>query len=146
MRDLIDVYLKPFEVIVKGTDVKTIMSSYNSRDRVPNSASKFLMTELLRNRWGFKGLVYSDWAAVSMLKSFHHVAEDDEAAALLALTAGLDVEASSNCYLTLVEAVREGRCSMEAVNQAVGRVLRVKMELGLFEHPYGMGRMGRTYP
>ena len=138
MRDLIDVYLKPFEVIVKGTDVKTIMSSYNSRDRVPNSASKFLMTELLRNRWGFKGLVYSDWAAVSMLKSFHHVAEDDEAAALLALTAGLDVEASSNCYLTLVEAVREGRCSMEAVNQAVGRVLRVKMELGLFEHPYGM--------
>lgn len=82
MRDLIDVYLKPFEVIVKGTDVKTIMSSYNSRDRVPNSASKFLMTELLRNRWGFKGLVYSDWAAVSMLKSFHHVAEDDEAAAL----------------------------------------------------------------
>ena len=136
VRDLIDIYLKPFEMIVKGTNVKAIMSSYNSRDRIPNSASKFLMTELLRDRWGFKGLVYSDWAAVDMLKSFHHVAEDKETAAILALTAGLDVEASSNCYPALVEAVRQGRCSMAGIDQAVSRVLQVKIELGLFENPY----------
>lgn len=138
MRDLIDVYLKPFEEIIRNTDVKTVMSSYNSRDRIPNSASKFLMTEVLRNRWGFTGLVYSDWAAVDMLKSFHHAAEDNESAAIMALTAGLDVEASSNCYSELADAVREGRCSMEAVNLAVSRVLRVKFELGLFENPYGL--------
>lgn len=140
VRDLIDVYLKPFEMIVKGTDVKTIMSSYNSRDRIPNSASKFLMTDLLRNRWGFKGLVYSDWAAIDMLKSFHHIAANQENAAILALTAGLDVEASSNCYPKLIEAVRQGRCDMAAVDLAVSRVLRVKFELGLFEHPYGISQ------
>lgn len=140
MRDLIDVYLKPFEMIVKGTDVMTIMSSYNSRDRVPNSASKFLMTDLLRNRWGFKGLVYSDWAAIDMLKSFHHVAENQEDAAILALTAGLDVEASSNCYPELIEAVRQGRCDMTVIDLAVSRVLRVKFEMGLFEHPYGISQ------
>lgn len=140
MRDLIDIYLKPFEMIVKGTDVMTIMSSYNSRDRIPNSASKFLMTDLLRGRWGFKGLVYSDWAAIDMLKSFHHVAEDKEDAAILALTAGLDVEASSNCYPELIEAVRQGRCDMKSIDIAVSRVLRVKFELGLFEYPYGIDK------
>lgn len=137
MRDLIDIYLKPFEMIVKGTNIMTIMSSYNSRDRVPNSASKFLMTDLLRNRWGFKGLIYSDWAAIDMLKSFHHIAESKEDAAIRALTAGLDVEASSNCFLNLIEAVREGRCDTMAIDLAVSRVLRVKFEMGLFEHPYG---------
>lgn len=140
MRDLIDIYLKPFEMIVKGTDVITIMSSYNSRDRVPNSASKFLMTDVLRNRWGFKGLVYSDWAAIDMLKSFHHVAGNLEDAAILALTAGLDVEASSNCYPELIEAARQGRCDMAAIDLAVSRVLRVKFEMGLFEHPYGISQ------
>lgn len=136
IRDLVDVYLKPFEVIVRGTDVKAVMSSYNSRDRVPNSASRFLLTELLRNRWGFTGLVYSDWAAVDMLKSFHHVAADDEEAARLAVDAGLDVEASSNCYSALVESVREGRYDVAKIDRAVARVLRMKFELGLFEHPY----------
>lgn len=136
-RDLLDVYLKPFEVIIRNSDVKTVMSSYNSCNRVPNSASEFLLTEVLRRRWGFTGLVYSDWGSIEMLESFHHVAADDESAALKALTSGLDVEASSNCYPSLIAAVNEGRCSMETIDLAVSRVLRVKFELGLFEHPYG---------
>ena len=138
VRDLMDIYLKPFEMIVKGTDVKTIMSSYNSRDRIPNSASGFLLTDVLRKRWGFDGLVYSDWAAIDMLKSFHHVAENEEEAAILAVEAGLDVEASSNCYPALVEAVSQGRYDIAKIDLAVSRVLRIKMELGLFEHPYGL--------
>lgn len=137
MRDLMDVYLKPFEMIIKNTDVKTVMSSYNSRDRIPNSASKFLLTDILRDKWGFTGLVYSDWAAVDMLKSFHHVVQESEEAAILAVNAGLDVEASSDCYLALIDAVKQGRFELSKIDQAVRRILRVKIELGLFEDPYG---------
>ena len=138
MRDLIDIYLKSFEMIVRDTGVMAIMSSYNSVDRIPNSASRFLMTDILRNRWGFEGLVYSDWGAVDMLKSFHHIAGDDETAAILAAGAGLDVEASSNCYPELVTAVKEGRIDINVIDEAVRRILRVKFELGLFEHPFGL--------
>lgn len=137
-RDLFEIYLKPFEMVIGNTGVKTVMSSYNSVNRVPNSASAFLMTEILRNRWGFDGLVYSDWGAVDMLKSFHRIAGTDEDAAIAAVSAGLDVEASSNCYPSLVEAVKEGRIDMEVIDQAVRRILRVKFEMGLFENPFGL--------
>ena len=142
-RDMIDIYLKPFETIVRNTDVKTIMSSYNSVNRIPNSASHFLMTELLRNRWGYKGLVYSDWAAIDMLRNFQCVAEDKEDAAIMALTAGLDVEASSDCFQTLAEAVKEGRLDESKIDTAVSRILRVKFELGLFESPYNIPSLAK---
>lgn len=132
-RDVMDIYLKPFETIVKNTGIRTVMSSYNSVNRVPNSASEFLLTEVLRRRWGFKGLVYSDWAAVDMLRSFHYVAEDDESAAIMAVTAGLDVEASSNCFNTLVNAVKEGRIDQKLIDNAVRRILWTKFDMGLFE-------------
>ena len=138
MRDLMEVYLKPFEMAIRNTDLKAVMSSYNSMDRVPNSASHLLLTDILRDRWGFKGLVYSDWAAVSMLKTFHHIAETNEDAAIAAVEAGLDVEASSTCYFDLVEAVRRGKISEDKIDTAVRRILRVKFELGLFENPYGI--------
>ncbi len=137
-RDVMEVYLKPFETIITNTDIRTVMSSYNSVNRIPNSASHFLLTDVLRNRWGFKGLVYSDWAAVDMLRSFHCVAEDDESAAVMALKAGLDVEASSNCFEALAAAVREGRLDECLIDNAVRRILWTKFDMGLFEHPYGV--------
>ena len=137
-RDLMDIYLKPFEMVIRNTGIKTVMSSYNSVNREPNSASSFLMTEILRNRWGFTGLVYSDWAAVDMLASFHHIAADKTGAAVAAVSAGLDVEASSSCYPKLAKAVEEGLIDMEIIDDAVRRILRVKFEMGLFENPYGL--------
>lgn len=137
VRDLLDVYLKPFEMVVKETPIMAVMSSYNSWNRVPNSASHYLMTEILREDWGFQGYVYSDWGAIQMLEAFHHTARNKQEGAFQALTAGLDVEASSDSYPTIKEMVAEGKLDIKVVDTAVARVLRAKFEAGLFEDPYG---------
>lgn len=137
VRDLFDIYLKPFEKTIEKAPVMAVMSSYNSWNRTPNSASSFMLSDILRDRFGFKGYVYSDWGVISMLRSFHHTAEDDYEAAVQAITAGLDVEASSNCYPLLKDAVDAGEFDVEYIDRAVRRVLRAKFETGLFDDPYG---------
>lgn len=136
VRDLYDVYLKPFEVIVKETGVMAVMSSYNSWNREPNSTSSFMLTEILRNKFGFRGYVYSDWGVLDMLKTFHKTAANDFEASKQALSAGLDVEASSTCFSSLKENIENGLMDIEIVDRAVKRVLRAKFELGLFDDPY----------
>lgn len=135
-RDVRNIHIKPYEMVVKNTGVKAVMSSYNSWNGVPNSASSFLLTDILRNEWGFNGYVYSDWGAVSMLKDFQHTAKDDADAAVQALTAGLDLEASSTCFRALEQLIEQGKFDEKFVDIAVARILRVKFELGLFENPY----------
>ena len=132
VRDLFDIYLKPFETVCKETGVMAVMSSYNAWNREPNSASHFMLTEILRNTFGFRGYVYSDWGVIDMLIRFHKTAADSYEAASQVMKAGLDVEASSICFLALEEKVLSG----EFDDQAVRRVLRTKFELGLFEDPY----------
>ncbi len=134
--DLFDVYLKPFEAVIAETGIMAVMSSYNSWNRIPNSASYFMMTEVLRDRFGFRGYVYSDWGSIDMLKFFHRTAADDFEAACQALGAGLDVEASSSCYPILAEEIRKGNFDVRILDTAVRRVLRAKFELGLFDDPY----------
>lgn len=136
IRDLFDIYLKPFEAVCAQTGVLAVMSSYNSWNRTPNSASHFMLTEILRNKFGFRGYVYSDWGAIDMLKTFHHTASSNFDAARQALEAGVDVEASSSCYLSLIEQIRKGAFDVKVVDRAVKRVLIAKFELGLFEDPY----------
>ncbi|ERI85517.1 glycosyl hydrolase family 3 protein [Bacteroides pyogenes F0041] len=136
VRDLFDIYLKPFEEILTKTHLMAVMSSYNAWNRIPNSASRFMLTDILRNKYGFRGYVYSDWGVIDMLKEFHKTAFDDFEAASQALLAGLDVEASSRCYAVLPDKIRQGKFDEENVDQAVRRVLRAKFELGLFEDPY----------
>lgn len=135
-RDLFDIYMKPFETVVTHTNIMAVMSSYNSWNRVPNSTSHFMLTEILRNKWGFRGYVYSDWGVVEMLKTFHKTAVDDLEAAGQVLSAGLDVEASSYCFSVLEEKVRSGDFDVFYIDRAVRRVLRAKFEMGLFEDPY----------
>ncbi len=135
-RDLLDIHLKPFEMIVRETEIRSLMSSYDSWNRIPNSASHYLLTELLREEWGFDGYVYSDWGAVSMLHYFQHVASSEKEAAKMALTAGLDFEASSGCYKKLGQMIEDGVIEEKFVNLAVRRILKVKFELGLFDNPY----------
>lgn len=137
IRDLHDVYLKPFEMVITRLPVRAVMSTYNSWNRVPNSASAYLLTEVLRNQWGFKGYVYSDWGAIDMLQTFHHTAATPAECAVQALTAGLDVEASSECYLHLKQLIERGDFDERIVDESVRRVLTVKIERGLFEDPYG---------
>lgn len=135
-RDLHEIFMKPFEVVVKNTPVMAVMSSYNSWNRVPNSSSRYLLTDLLRDRYGFKGYVYSDWGVLDMLKNFHRTAETDFDAARQALTAGLDVEASSFTFTTLADNIRAGKLDEKYVDEAVRRVLRAKIETGLMDDPY----------
>ena len=136
VRDLFDIYLKPFETVCKETGIMAVMSSYNAWNREPNSASYFMLTEILRNTFGFRGYVYSDWGVIDMLIRFHKTAADSYEAASQVLKAGLDVEASSICFLALEEKVLSGEFDVKYIDQAVRRVLRAKFELGLFEDPY----------
>ena len=135
IRDLHEVYLKPFEMVMKQAPTLAVMSAYNSWNRIPNSASHYLLTDVLRKEWGFKGYVYSDWGAIEMLKNFHFTARNSEEAALQALTAGLDVEASSDCYPAGL--IERGELNREIVDEAVRRVLYAKFRIGLFDDPYG---------
>lgn len=123
-RDIRNIHIKPYEMAVRNTEVKAVMTSYNSWNGIPNSASSYLLTNILRNEWGFKGYVYSDWGAVAMLKDFQHTAKDDSEAAIQALTAGVDLEASSNCYWALEQLIEQGRFDEKYVDLAVGRILR----------------------
>ncbi len=135
-RDLFDIYLKPFETVVENTPVMAVMSSYNSWNHVPNSASHFLLTDVLRGKFGFRGYVYTDWGTLNMLKNVHRTAETNFDAAFQGLTAGIDAEASSNTFSTLPENIAAGKIDEKYVDQAVRRILRAKIETGLMDDPY----------
>lgn len=97
-----------------------------------------LMTELLRDRWDFQGYVYSDWGAIGMLNYFHKTAQNSAEAAIQALTAGLDAEASDNSYAELQQLVENGMLDVKYIDQAVARILTAKFNMGLFEYPLPM--------
>lgn len=134
--ELHDIYLQPFRKVITTLPVHAVMSAYNAWNRVPNSASRYLLTDILRKRWGFQGYVYSDWGAIDMLHTFHHTATGPEEAALQALSAGLDVEASSECYPRLLPLLKQGAMEGQLIDTAVARVLLAKFRMGLFEDPY----------
>ena len=134
-----EIYFPGFQACVREGGAMSIMSSYNTLNGVPCTANHWLLTDVLRKKIGFKGFVLSDAWAVRMLIGKHHVAENGVQAAALSLNAGLDVELSSNGpYVNgdLLKAVKSGLVPMENLDQAVGRVLRVKFKIGLFEEPY----------
>ncbi|MGN1265536.1 MAG: glycoside hydrolase family 3 N-terminal domain-containing protein [Muribaculaceae bacterium] len=133
-RELLSIYLKTFETVVKEAKPWAVMSSYNSWNNQPNSSSHYLLTELLRNQWGFKGYVYSDWGSIGMLHYFHHTAQNGADAAIQALTAGLDAEASDNCYAELQQLVEKGLLEEAYIDQAVARILTAKFSMGLFDN------------
>jgi beta-glucosidase len=137
-RELMDVYLFPFEAAVRGAGLRSMMHAYDDLDGVPCVASRELFTTILREAWGFDGLVVSDYKGIEQLISMHEVAGELSAAAVLALEAGVDVELPSTVAYgrPLVEALEAGDVDATLVDLAVTRVLRMKLELGLFEDPY----------
>lgn len=128
-------YLPPFHAAVQA-GTATLMSAFNSLNGVPASANPFTLTEVLRKEWGFKGLVVSDWASIGELVP-HGVAIDDAAAAREGFLAGVDMDMASSVYHDhLADLVRSGAVPEARIDDSVRRVLRVKLALGLFEHPY----------
>ena len=128
-RELRDVSLFPFEVVVKECGVKSIMNAYHDIDGIPCAASRELLTDILRDEWGFDGVVVSDYYAVERLCSQHFTAETKGEAAKQALEAGLDVELPlRDCYGDeLLELVRSGKMSESVIDLSVGIVLHKKI-------------------
>ncbi len=128
------IYLKPYEAAVNA-GVATVMTSFNSLNGVPATANPFLLTQVLRNEWGFNGFVVSDWGAVGELKN--HAIGDRPTVARKALEAGTDMDMEGNLYATvLAEQIRSGKIPESVLDEAVRRILRVKFAIGLFDHPY----------
>jgi beta-glucosidase len=128
-------YLPPFHAAIEEGAV-TLMSAFNALNGVPSSANSFTLTEILRREWGFQGLVDSDYTALAELIP-HGIANDGATAARKALLAGVDMDMVSSLYHDhLAKLVRSGEVPEAAVDEAVRRVLRVKLALGLFELPY----------
>jgi len=128
-------YLPPFKAAVDAGAL-TVMSAFNDLDGIPASGNHFTLTEVLRNEWHFQGFVVSDYQSVSQMID-HGYAANDEEAARFALTAGVDMEMVSTTYVeTVKEQIREKKIRESVVDEAVRRVLTVKFEKGLFDHPY----------
>jgi len=137
-RDLRTLYLPPFEAAVTEAGVESVMPAYSEFDGVPAHASGFLLTRVLREQWGFKGYVFSDYGGVHMLESCHRVAATPAEAGRMALEAGMDCEGPEPYGFNdeFLRLVRNGRISEDRVDAAVARMLRIKFLAGLFEEPF----------
>ena len=134
-RTLRDDYLPSYEAAVKA-GAALVMTSFNTLNRIPSSANKWLMRKVLREEMGFEGALISDWAAIEEIKN-HNAALDNADAARLALEAGVDIDMMTTCYPNFLKGVIEsGEVSEDLLDEAVLRVLELKNKLGLFENPY----------
>ena len=130
-----NVYLKPFHA-AEQAGAGSFMSAYMDLNDVPASGNRWLLTDILRNEWGFKGFVVSDAFAVASLQT-HGYAKDPADAAYKAVHAGLDMDMASQTFThNLAGLVKEGKVSEAEIDAAVLPILRVKYQLGLFDHPY----------
>ena len=137
-RELRENFFPPFRAIVERTAIASVMPSYNEIDGMPSHANTWLLQQVLRDEWGFEGMLVSDYNAIEQLQTLHHVAADLEEAARLALAAGVDCELPDGlCYETLAAQVEDGRIDVAAIDRAVARILEFKFRAGLFENPYG---------
>ncbi len=135
--ELNDTFLLPFEMAVKLANAGSVMPAYHDIDNQPGHSDSFLLTTVLREHWGFDGIIVADYGGVSLLHQHHGISHDAAESAALAFNAGLDVELpKDDCARHLAEAVERGLISMAKVDEIVGRVLTEKFRLGLFEHPY----------
>jgi beta-glucosidase len=137
-RELREVYAEPFAAAIREADLAAVMNSYASIDGLPCAGSRAILTGLLREELGFSGAVVADYFSVAQLMEHHHIAADPGEAARRALSAGLDMELPATRFYgePLKAELEAGRLSMDVVDTAVRRVLRMKFSLGLFEAPY----------
>ena len=134
-RTLMSEYVPQFKRAVEA-GVGSIMTSYNMIDGVPCTSNRHLLTEVLRDTWGFKGAIYSDLQSIEGVAQTHHCAENWEEAGALAVNAGVDIDLEGNSYQYLRHAIETGKASEADLDRAVTKVLTLKFNLGLFENPY----------
>ena len=135
IRDLHQNFLPPFRKAI-DSGALSVMTSYNSIDGIPCTSNHYLLTQLLRNEWKFRGFVVSDLYSIEGIHESHFVASTKENAAIQSVTAGVDVDLGGDAYTNLCHAVQSGQVDKAVIDTAVCRVLRMKFEMGLFEHPY----------
>jgi beta-glucosidase len=137
-RELRDEQLFPFEAAIRGAGLASVMAAYGEVDGLPCHASEELLMKILRDQWGFDGIVASDYVGIQMLSTQHRLTGDLATAATLALRAGVDVELPTLAAYAepLARALEQGLVDEASLDAAVGRVLRMKFRLGLFERPY----------
>ncbi|MHA7111375.1 beta-glucosidase BglX [Sunxiuqinia elliptica] len=128
-------YLPPFKAAVDA-GVATFMSAFNDLNGVPASGNEFTLKQILRQEWGYEGMVVSDWASIAEMIPHGYAANQKEAAEK-ALNAGVDMEMASNCYVENAQALLdEGKIEMATIDSYVANILRLKFSLGLFDQPY----------
>ena len=135
IRDLHQNFLPPFRKAIDAGAL-SVMTSYNSIDGIPCTSNHYLLTKLLRNEWKFRGFVVSDLYSIEGIHESHFVAPTKENAAIQSVMAGVDVDLGGDAYTNLCHAVQSGQMDKTVIDTAVCRVLRMKFEMGLFEHPY----------
>ena len=135
--ELNDTFLLPFEMAVKRANAGSVMPAYHDIDNQPGHSDSYLLTTILREQWGFDGIIVADYGGVSLLHQHHGVSHDAAQSAALAFNAGLDVELpKDDCARHLAMAVERRLITMTKVDEIVSRVLTEKFRLGLFEQPY----------
>ncbi|MFI3314608.1 MAG: beta-glucosidase BglX [Rikenellaceae bacterium] len=141
-RTLEEVYFPPFKAAVEA-GVATIMSSFNSVNGEPASTSRYLMHDVLREKWGFDGFVVSDWASIAETIE-HGTAKNSLEAAYNGLNADVDMDMCGDLYIKHAkELLESGRITIDEINQMVRRILKIKFELGLFDDPYKYSNSNR---
>jgi beta-glucosidase len=142
MRVLRETFLYPFKEVFHKAGAISVMASYNEIDGVPSHANTWLLRDVLRKEWGFKGYIVSDYYAIRELNERpdlygHHLAQDGKQAAALAVKAGVNIELPEpDCYKHIVELVREGVLKESALDELIAPMLEWKFKLGLFEEPF----------
>lgn len=130
-----NVYLSPFQEAIKA-GAATLMTSFNDNDGIPASGNNYILKKILRDEWKFDGFVVSDWASMTEMIA-HGFAKDGKQVAEISANAGLDMEMVSGSYVQyLPQLVKEGKVSVETIDNAVRNILRIKFRMGLFENPY----------
>lgn len=130
-------HLYPFEIVVRKANPQSMMVSYNEWDGIPNHINKKLLTDILRDEWGFKGYVVSDLGGFDLTYQNHLAADDSAESGVMSIVAGVDIDLGSNgCYKSLTDQVKKDAALEDYIDQAARRILRVKFTIGLFDHPY----------
>ncbi len=137
LRVLRDYHMPMFKMCIDKVKPVSVMPSYNEVDGVPSHANKWLLKDVLRKEWGFKGMIVSDYYGVDQLFNKHMVSEDARNATITGFNSGVQFEfPQGNLYKLLPRLVKEGKISLKDIDKAVEQALTMKFELGLFEDPY----------
>lgn len=135
-RTMREVYFPPYEAGVKA-GAFTLMTAHNEVNGIPSHSNKWLMTDVLRNEWGFKGFIVSDWMDIEHIHDLHRTAENNKEAYFQSIEAGMDMHMHGpEFYSKVVDLVKEGRIPEDRINESCRKVLEAKFKLGLFENRF----------